>query len=134
MRQTTKPNMKYLIISILTLTGLSLTGCYYDVESELYPKDPNAATCDTLNTTYTAKILPIIQTNCYICHSGTAVAGGNVMLEGYTNLQKVAADGRLYKAVSHAPGVSAMPKGGNKLSDCDIKVIKTWIDNGIPNN
>jgi mono/diheme cytochrome c family protein len=126
--------MKFLIIALIFIAGFSVGGCYYDVESELYPKDPNAATCDTLNVTYTSKVLPIIQTNCYTCHSGNAVAGGNVMLEGYTNLQKVAADGRLFKAISHTPGVSAMPKGGTKLADCDIRIIKRWIDTGIQNN
>lgn len=55
------------------------------------------------------------------------------MLEGHTNLQKVAVNGRLYAAISHT-GPSPMPKGGNKLSDCDIQLIKSWIDNGILNN
>ena len=112
---------------------LALPGCYYDVESELYPKNQNTAACDTTVTAYQAKVLPIIQANCYACHSGTAAAGGNIMLEGYDNLRVVAANGRLYKAITHT-GPSPMPKGGNKLADCDIAIIRSWIRNGIQNN
>lgn len=121
--------------SLLTcFTGLLLSSCYYDVESELYPPS-TATTCDTVNVTYSGQVQPVIESNCYTCHSNAAAAaaGGNVMLEGYANLQRVASEGRLYRAISHT-GPSPMPKGGNKLPDCDIRVIKKWIDNGIPNN
>ena len=121
--------MKY--ISGLLLSGtLLLSGCYYDVETELYPTDPTQ-TCDTLNVNYTTRIEPIIRTNCYECHAGSAAAGGNIMLEGYTNLKNFDGD-QLYGAVSHAAGFSPMPKDGNKLSDCDIAAIKKWIDTGKP--
>ena len=120
--------MKY-IFGLLLGGSLFLSGCYYDVENELYPKDPNQ-TCDTLNVSYAVRIEPIISTNCYVCHAGNAIAGGNIMLEGYENLKNV--DGaRLYGAISHTSG-SPMPKGGNKLPDCDIAAIKKWIDSGKP--
>lgn len=120
--------IKYTLGLLLTGT-LFLTGCYYDVESELYPKDPNQ-TCDTQNVGYAARIEPLIRSNCYTCHAGNAVAGGNIMLEGYENLKNVDGD-RLYKAIAHT-GPSPMPKGGSKLPDCDIAVIKKWIDSGKP--
>ena len=120
--------MKY-IFGLLLGGSLFLSGCYYEVETELYPQDPNQ-TCDTLNVSYAARIEPIISTNCYVCHAGNAIAGGNIMLEGYENLKNV--DGaRLYGAISHTSG-SPMPKGGNKLPDCDIAAIKKWIDSGKP--
>jgi hypothetical protein len=121
--------MTKYISGLLLLGSIFFSGCYYDVESELYPINP-AKTCDTVNVSYQARIEPIIRTNCYVCHGGTAVAGGNIMLEGYTNLKNF--DGaRLYGAVSHTSG-SQMPKGGTKLPECDIKAIKAWIDTGKP--
>jgi hypothetical protein len=36
--------------------------------------------------------------------------------------------------VNHATGYSAMPKGGGKLTDCEIRQLQTWIDNGTLNN
>jgi mono/diheme cytochrome c family protein len=125
--------MKYYILVLVLIASLALSGCYYDVESELYP----ASACNTPATpvSYQVNILPVIQANCYVCHSNAASApsGGNIMLEGYTNFQKMAASGRLYAAISHT-GPSPMPKGGNKLSDCDIQIIKSWIDAGMLNN
>ena len=122
--------MKY-ISGFLQAGAFLFSGCQYDVESELYPKDPNQ-TCDTLNVNYATRIEPIIRANCYDnCHAGAAVGGGNIMLEGYTNLANV--DGaRLYGAISHDPNYSQMPKGGNKLPDCDIVAIKKWLDTGKP--
>src|SRR5688572_11658562 len=125
--------MKYYTLLLVFLAGFGLTGCYYDVETELYPASP----CNTIPTivSYQTNVMPIIQANCYVCHSNATApsSGGNIMLEGHVNLQKVAANGRLYAAISHT-GPSPMPKGGNKLPDCDIQLIKTWIDNGIQNN
>ena len=114
-------------ISGILLTGsLLLSGCYYDVETELYP----AQTCDNPDVAYATRIEPIINANCYGCHAGSAELGGNIMLEGYTNLANV--DGaRLYGAVSHT-SLFPMPKGGTKLPDCDIAAIKKWIDTGKP--
>ncbi|HSI91454.1 MAG TPA: c-type cytochrome [Adhaeribacter sp.] len=121
----------FAAICLLMLAAGGLSGCYYDVESELYPA-PAGTACDTTNIGYQARIEPIIKSQCYACHAGTADAGGNKMLEGYANLKAVAETGRLYGAVAHQAGFSAMPKGGNKLPDCDIKAIKNWIDAGYP--
>jgi hypothetical protein len=30
--------------------------------------------------------------------------------------------------------ISAMPKGGGKLSDCDINKIRSWLNKGMLNN
>ena len=36
--------------------------------------------------------------------------------------------------INHASGFSRMPKGGGKLTDCEISQLQKWIDNGILNN
>lgn len=36
--------------------------------------------------------------------------------------------------ITHSNGYSAMPKNGNKLSQCNIAQFKRWIDQGMPNN
>lgn len=122
------------ITELILLIGplVMLTGCYYDVEEELYPA-ASAADCDTSNATYSLKVLPVIQSNCYSCHSGLAPLG-IISLEGYANLKTYADDGRLMGVITHAAGFPAMPQGGTKLNDCTISVIQTWIDNGALNN
>lgn len=116
--------------SVLAL--LLLPGCYYDNEQELYP-DEGSAACDTVNVSYASTILPIIQAQCYVCHDEGA-AFGNVVLEGHANLLRYANDGRLYGAVAHLSGYSAMPQGRNQLPDCQLLQIKSWVDAGAPNN
>lgn len=92
--------------------------------------------CDsTGNVTYSATIAGIISTNCSGCHSNSTANtyGGGFSFEGYTNL--VAENSvRLINTLLHTDGYSAMPKGGAKLSDCNISKINKWIKSGEPNN
>lgn len=110
-------------------------GCYYDIGEDLYPASSgtSATGCDTLNSTYSGKVLTIIQNNCYSCHSGSAPSG-NVNLQGYANLKTYADNGKFIGTITHTSGFSPMPLGGSKLSSCDIQVIQTWINNGTLNN
>jgi hypothetical protein len=89
--------------------------------------------CDTLNVTYGATIWPLIQTNCYGCHSGANPSGGIPLID-YNSVVAAANSGKLYGSVSHSPGFVAMPKNAPKLSDCKIDQIRIWIENGKPNN
>lgn len=95
-------------------------------------KDTVGTGCDVSNVTYTGTIQPILQNNCLGCHSGSAPTAG-VSLVGYTNVKKVANDGRLVGVTSHAQGYVTMPPGG-KLQNCAIEQIKKWVENGAPNN
>jgi hypothetical protein len=89
--------------------------------------------CDTTNVTFTNSILPIINNNCKGCHSGPAPSG-NLNFATYEGIENAALNGSLLGAVTHAPGFTPMPQGGNKLSDCQIDMIRIWIDEGAVNN
>ena len=116
----------------MIIGSFTFNGCYYDVEEELYPKSNAGSTCDTSNATYT-KVLTILQNNCYSCHKASSSLG-NVNIEGYANVKSYADNGKLLGVITWASGFSPMPKGGNKLNDCDIKNIQAWINNGSLNN
>ena len=88
--------------------------------------------CDTSNVTFSGTIFPVIQANCLGCHSGSVLSGG-VNLSNYDGVFNVVIDGRLYGAVNHLSGYTAMPLGG-QLSDCEISQINFWINDGAPNN
>lgn len=123
----------FLILLTGFLFAFGLSSCYYDVESQLYPN--SNANCDTLTVTYSTTIRNILQNNsCLGCHSGSAVSGGNIVLDNYNSVKTYAQNGRLYGSVSHGAGYSPMPQGGNKISSCNILQIKKWIDSGILNN
>jgi len=121
------------LLWILLIVAL-IAGCYYDTEEQLYPKLDQA--CDTTGVTFSKSIVPILQTNCYGCHSTSqaAASGRSIDLEDFTLLKQIVDNGKFYGAIIHDPARSPMPKGGFKLDTCSITKIKIWIDKGAINN
>ena len=108
-------------------------GCTYKKEVIDYPLINNV-TCDTTNVRYSIEIVGILSANCYSCHTAPASFGGGNVLSNYNSLKPYATSGLLYDVVNHTPGSDFMPKGGGKISDCDIAKIRNWIRKGSPNN
>ena len=118
-----------LKLTFLIIFLFSMASCYYDVEEILYPP----VDCETLDMSYDLNIEPILDQNCYVCHSAAANQGG-ISLEGYSSLKIYINNGRLLGAIRHDAGFSQMPQGAPKLLDCDISKIEAWIDDGALNN
>ena len=118
---------------LLLISGLVfLSACYYDKEDLLY--GPSLPCTDSTGTiSYTAKVVPILQTNCYGCHSGATPSGGQAM-GNYTADKTMALNGKLMGTINHSTGFSPMPKGGSKLNACNIAVVQKWVTAGAPNN
>lgn len=91
----------------------------------------NCVGCDTLNYTFNAYILPIIQTNCTGCHSGSSPSG-NTSLTDYNEIVAIANSEALMHSLHGTGGYTQMPE--TKLQDCKIIQIQKWIDNGKQNN
>ncbi len=89
--------------------------------------------CDTTNVGFKNNILPLVETYCLGCHSGSN-PGGGIFLRNYDELVAVANNGKLWGSINHDTGFSPMPKNANKLSDCTLAIFKIWIGNGTPNN
>ena len=119
-----------IIKSILwMILGITIAGCYYDSEEALYP----ASACVTTNMSLQTHIKPILERNCYACHSA-AVNTGNITLEGHAELIKHVNSGRLLGAIKHESGFRPMPDGAPKMIACEIAKIEQWIADGAPNN
>lgn len=122
--------MKKTVLIILSFL-LLLSGCYYDNEETLYPGSGN---CEQVEVKFSVHVWPVLQANgCVNCHSGQAPSG-NISLENYSAVKIQALNGKLYGSISHSSGFSPMPKGGNKMTTCNISRIKAWIDAGALNN
>ena len=121
--------MGRLITSTALLLVIVMTGCYYDTEETLYPQGE----CITTNISYVEDIAPIIQQNCFSCHSA-AVNTANITLEGHAKLAGYALNGQLLGVIRHSQGYIAMPQGAAKLSDCNIAKIEAWAMDGALNN
>lgn len=121
------------LITFITVITLAWS-CYYDNEEFLYPK--LSSSCDTTNVTFSSSVKPILQQYCLTCHSNSSAAsfGGNIKLEDHADVKTRADNGQLYGTIAHLPGYSPMPKSGSKIDDCNISIIKTWIDIGSPDN
>ena len=92
-----------------------------------------ASACDSANITFSGTIRSIMNNKCVGCHSGSSPQG-NINYSTYAGVKAKVDDGRLWGAINHLPGYSPMPKGGSKLSDCEIKQFQKWISAGAPNN
>lgn len=117
---------------ILLIATLSLSSCYYDKADMVYPTTGTA--CDTSAVKFTANVVPILNSICYTCHTGTASLGGGIGLDSYAKVMIQVNNGKLLNAIQHTGTASPMPKGGGMMSACSIAIIRTWIRNGAPNN
>ncbi|HOY14742.1 MAG TPA: hypothetical protein PLY70_16465, partial [Saprospiraceae bacterium] len=71
--------------------------------------------------------------SCNGCHNSVTKSGG-ISLDNYAGVKRIVDAKRLYGAMARLSGFVPMPQGQNKLDDCTIKKIKTWIDEGAQNN
>lgn len=89
--------------------------------------------CDTMNVTYSATIVPILNTFCTGCHAGASPSGG-LDLTNYAAVHATAVEGSLEGSIQHITGYYSMPPTGGGLSPCRIEQILNWIAQGSPNN
>lgn len=125
--------LRTLVRLFLLLPALlfALHGCYYDVEEQLYPAAVNP--CDTTNVSFSSTIVPILQQNCYSCHS-EAISIGAISVEGYESVLTLVNNGRLVGSINHLSGYQPMPSDAPKLSNCNLSKIDAWINQGALNN
>lgn len=123
-----------MIKRILAFSGiaLSLSGCYYDNEEELYPVS-SVACSDTTNVSYSSKVSTIMNAYCVSCHSSGNPSHG-IVLDTYSSVKAFADEGSLLGCITSDPNYSFMPLGGNQLSTCNIGYVRNWIKEGAKNN
>ena len=124
--------------AVLALSGL-LGACSYTNSYET-PTPCNLPTTVSFQT----NVLPVLTQNCYSCHSAKnyqVSSAGTFNMEDFTQVQFYSnpANGRnnvsyMVGNIRHDAGFVAMPYGGGKLSDCDIALIKAWVEAGARNN
>jgi hypothetical protein len=90
-----------------------------------------AVKCDSAVSGFTAVIQPMMTKYCVGCHAYPN-ASAQVELSGYIGVKNAINQG-LLKSMDHT-GYYPMPKGGAKLSDCEINQVRNWIQRGAPND
>ena len=93
----------------------------------------SACACDSTIFTFSGAVWPTIQGHCTGCHSGSSPAGNPPLdLSTHSNIVSAVNNQNLYGRITGTSGVIMPP--GNKMSDCKIKQINDWINNGMLNN
>jgi hypothetical protein len=112
---------------ILIVVVVSLSGCYYDNEEELYPNSVRQN--DTSTVSYSATIAPMVATNCSTpgCHTANGQSPDLTTYQGIFNSRSTVKS----RAVLGSP--SWMPAAG-PMSDANRSALGRWIDAGAPNN
>ena len=91
------------------------------------------AVCDTMNVTYSSFVAGLFDTSCNACHSSSAAFGG-VILDNYDAVKLVVESNKLLGSMNWDEGFEPMPQGQEQLDSCAIANVKSWIDEGAPNN
>ena len=124
---------------ILNLTGklavlmlmLSLTGCYYDEVIEVAPLPPE------FEASFVNDIQPIFTQSCIACHGGSIIPDlreGNsydAIVNGEFIVPNDIEASILYQRLI---GNGSIMPPGNPLATTDINLVKSWIEDGAPNN
>ena len=125
--------MKISLAALLIGTMVLISSCYYDKADLLYSGNAGPCTDSSGTVSYAQKVVPLLQQYCYSCHSG-GFPSGNQLMGTYASDKAMALNGKLYGTIAYAAGYSPMPQGMAKMTNCQIAVIKKWIDSGTLNN
>lgn len=116
---------KGILIGFFFLSLLFIVSC---------DKEDTKVDCTGVSATYTKDIEKIMTASCSFvgCHDSTTKSEG-VDLSTYEATKTASKSSKFLKSIKHESGASKMPKGLDKLSDADIKLIECWVSNGTPN-
>ncbi len=87
--------------------------------------------CDTSAVTYASKVKPLLDLKCAGCHSGSNPPYG-INLTNYSGAVAAGQTGQLLGSINHQAPYSSMPKNAAQLPQCEIDVLRIWIQNQYP--
>ena len=119
--------MRLLPLYFIVIVSCSSLRCSSENE------DSPALVCaeaEVNEVTYGVEVSEILFQNCTYCHS-TQLASGGVVLDTYEDALVVAQNGQLLGAITQSPGFSPMPQGAPQLPNCEIEVIRQWMEDGF---
>lgn len=115
---------KYLFF-VLLLVGVGIVACTKDKVNPADNPPPISSACpDTIS--FANDVLPIIQSKCFSCHSGTSP-----VIQDYATINNNASI--MLKAM-RGDGAQLMPQGGPPLDTAFIQQFNCWIQQGKQNN
>ncbi len=99
------------------------------------------STTSTSSISYSKNVVPILNTNCYSCHStANSSLGGGFALDTYSGFKMFCnpsdSTAIVVECITHnnVPSVLYMPNNGSMLASKDVATIVTWVFQGAKNN
>jgi hypothetical protein len=136
----------YQLVTLLLLLSIHFGCKNSNLEKMLNESAKNKSTTtpsEILNdpnrvVSFKEDIQPILNTNCGTnrssCHSSASASSG-ISLSDHASVVQIQDDGGLFlSSISHDGNASKMPKGGAKLDDNTILLIKRWVEDKMLNN
>ncbi|MBC8048270.1 MAG: hypothetical protein H7Y00_15830 [Fimbriimonadaceae bacterium] len=123
----------HLVAAVLFISCSFFYSCYYDNAEFLLSE----TICDTTAVSFSADIVPILQTYCYKCHSIEMAddQGEGYILETYALLMESTNGETLVDVVDWIDGgANNMPKSGSQLPACERALIRNWVAQGELDN
>lgn len=124
----------FFVVGVLTIYayGIACSKSDDDDGGKTNAEYISATDCTGTSPTYTADIKPILDAKCASsgCHGGSAPAHG-LNLSTYELTKRDFNVHALICSIKQDSGCDAMPQGGSKLGDGDIKKIICWAKNGF---
>ncbi len=96
-------------------------------------EDAAPVECSGVTPTYTNDIAPILNASCALsgCHTSAFPSDG-IDLSSYQKAKSASLNGKVLASMKHSSGAKAMPLGGAKLPDANIRKVECWIAGGAP--
>ncbi len=91
--------------------------------------------CDTSDMRFSTDITEIFSVSCFRCHDSdnAGSAGEGIDLSDFSVVKSYVENGRLMEAIEQNGNASSMPLSANKMDQCNIDKIKSWINEGAEN-
>jgi hypothetical protein len=118
-----------IIVSFILFWIINSTSCTFQNEEDLL----HDIKCDTINVSYN-DLRYIFTGICSTCHNKEFTFRDGIIMDSYKSVVSSINTGLVQPALNHDAGLTPMPNGMAKLSDCDLNKIKAWIKAGLPEN
>ncbi len=123
--------LKVTVVLILSIAFVSQNAC------KSTSSNTTTAVCDTSAAVlFSATVKPIMDAKCATAGCHDANGAGGYALNTYAGVKACVNSGRFMGSMNQVSGsgYSYMPKGANKLDQCDINKIQKWVNAGALNN
>jgi len=122
--------------NVYTYAGFDAPALREVLKDQLPPPPPESAAVDTDNPTFNSYVGPLFTAKCTACHGGDSPQKG-LDLSTYDGAMKGGEDGVVIIKGDSAGSKLVQVQSGSHFatfSSEELKVIKTWIDAGAPEN